>query len=54
MECLTCEEDPSDAAKGECPESKRPCGHHCDCMWDQDQCCWCGAENPDPEEDRCC
>ncbi len=39
-DCLSCAEGMS---RDECPESKRPCGHHCDCSWDQDECCWCGA-----------
>jgi hypothetical protein len=40
--CLSCG-DP-DAACNECPNSKRPCGHHCDCSWSLDICHWCGAE----------
>lgn len=27
-----------------CPKSRRPCGHHCDCVWTQDTCHWCGVE----------
>lgn len=27
---------------GECSHSKQPCGHHCDCSWTQDACCYCG------------
>ncbi len=42
--CATCEELGEDWNKGECPESKRPCGHHCNCVWTQDRCCWCGKE----------
>lgn len=41
-ECLTCGE--MDNAAGECPRSKRPCGHHCNCSWIHDCCHWCGAE----------
>lgn len=41
-ECLTCGE--VDNAEGECPNSKRPCGHHCNCSWIHDCCHWCGAE----------
>ena len=41
-ECLTCAEGAGD--EGECPESKRPCGHHCNCVWIHDVCHWCGAE----------
>ncbi len=29
----------------ECPgDEKRPCGHHCNCSWLWDKCCWCGKE----------
>jgi hypothetical protein len=28
----------------ECRLSPRFCGHHCDCSWDQDHCCFCGEE----------
>lgn len=38
--CLSCGEG---MPAGECPSSKRPCGHHCDCSWTQDVCDWCGA-----------
>lgn len=41
-ECLTCGE--LAGAEGECPRSKRPCGHHCNCSWIHDCCHWCGAE----------
>jgi hypothetical protein len=41
-ECITCIEDPPDARRGECPNSRRPCGHHCNCSWIHDACCWCG------------
>jgi hypothetical protein len=27
-----------------CTKSKRFCGHHCNCSWEQDSCCWCGYE----------
>lgn len=40
-ECLTCGE--LDGAEGECPNSKRPCGHHCNCSWIHDCCHWCGG-----------
>jgi len=29
---------------GECSASKRICGHHCNCSWTHDECCWCGEE----------
>jgi hypothetical protein len=40
-ECLSC---PVVAEARECAESKRPCGHHCNCSWTQDECCWCGEK----------
>jgi len=40
-ECVSCGEE---TPRAECPESKRPCGHHCNCSWVHDHCCWCGAE----------
>ena len=42
-ECFTCAEM-GDAERGECPPSLRPCKHHCNHIWDQDCCHWCGAE----------
>ena len=30
--------------KHECTNSNRACGHHCNHSWEQDKCCWCGAE----------
>ncbi len=38
-DCASCGETP----KGECPKSKRPCGHHCNHSWSHDACDWCGA-----------
>lgn len=40
-ECISCGEE---IPEGDCPQSKRPCGHHCDCSWIHDICHWCGAE----------
>lgn len=40
-ECLSCSEGMPPA---ECPKSLRPCGHHCNCSWDQDVCHWCRVE----------
>ena len=37
-ECVSCGEE---IPKNDCEKSKRPCGHHCDCSWSQDHCCWC-------------
>lgn len=39
-ECGSCGETP----EGECPKSRRPCGHHCNHVWTHDHCDWCGAE----------
>lgn len=50
-ECFTCAEDPEGHLyRDECPASKRPCGHHCNCSWIQDCCHWCGAESDDDGE----
>lgn len=27
-----------------CPNSRKPCGHHCNHSWSHDLCCWCPAE----------
>lgn len=40
-ECIGCEEG---MKEGECPNSKRACGHHYNCSWIHDVCCWCGEE----------
>jgi hypothetical protein len=40
-DCVSCGEE---MPKNECPKSERPCGHHCNCSWVQDGCCWCGKE----------
>ena len=47
--CDTCADPETEgsedgAPKNECPQSKRPCGHHCNCSWEQDICHWCGEE----------
>lgn len=39
-ECLSCGEGPPE---GECPNSERACGHHCNHSWTDDYCHWCGA-----------
>jgi len=46
--CVSCGEQ---MMRNECPNSKRECGHHCNCSWSQDKCCWCGMEWSDEEED---
>ena len=39
-DCMSCAEaQPWD----ECPDSRQSCGHHCECSWVHDRCCWCGA-----------
>lgn len=37
--CLSCSEKIDDI----CPHSIRSCSHHCNHIWTQDICCWCGA-----------
>lgn len=48
-ECDSCAEgDP----EGECPDSERPCGHHCNHIWEQDCCHWCkGSYEAEAGED---
>lgn len=41
VECGSCGEG---TPAGECPKSKRPCGHHCNHVWTHDTCDWCGIE----------
>jgi len=41
-ECSSCGEE--SCKPNECPNSRRPCGHHCNCSWSQEVCCWCGKE----------
>lgn len=38
-ECVSCNEG---LPLNECPQSKRPCGHHCNHSWSHEECCWCG------------
>lgn len=40
--CITCGE--IEGIEGECSDSKRPCGHHCNCSWIHDYCHWCDTE----------
>ena len=40
-DCSSCGEG---IPKLECQKSERPCGHHCNHSWSDDECCWCGAE----------
>lgn len=46
--CMTCSER---LPKDECPKALRGCGHHCNCSWETDECCWCGTKMGD--KDRC-
>lgn len=39
--CASCGE--SGVERDECPASGRPCGHHCNHVWETDACCWCGT-----------
>lgn len=41
VECGSCGEG---LPTGECPKSKRSCGHHCNHVWTHDACDWCGVE----------
>lgn len=41
-DCTTCSE--GEGVKGECSGSERVCGHHCNHIWSQDECCWCPAQ----------
>lgn len=45
-----CESCAQGIAGNECPQTKRPCGHHCECLWSQDVCHWCGVEITDSGE----
>lgn len=48
--CTSCDER---MPLRECPQSKRACGHHCNCSWTQDVCHWCGqtfSEDTKPPE----
>lgn len=40
-DCLSCGEG---EPNGECQNSKRQCGHHCNHSWTHDMCCWCSKE----------
>lgn len=39
-DCTSCSEG---SVPHECPKAQRACGHHCNCIWTQDACHWCGA-----------
>jgi len=39
-DCSSCGENGEPL--NECPQSRRPCGHHCNHSWSYDECCWCG------------
>lgn len=45
-ECASCDEG---FPKNECPESKRPCGHHCNHALSHDFCDWCEKDLDDGE-----
>lgn len=42
-DCLTCAEGFLAEGDERCPNAKRPCGHHCNCLWTHDLCHWCDA-----------
>lgn len=49
IDCSSCADPEVEGAediapKGECPKSKKPCGHHCNHSWSHDVCCWCLKE----------
>lgn len=46
-ECIDCAEGVNPFDK--CPQSKRPCGHHCNCVWVHDHCHWCGMESEETD-----
>lgn len=47
-DCLSC---PEGIPTGECAKSLRPCGHHCNHSWENENCHWCGWEyDPDSED----
>lgn len=39
QDCVSCGEE---MPLNECPQSQRPCGHHCNHSWTHEKCCWCG------------
>ena len=41
-DCPSCGEG---MPRGDCPQSKRVCGHHCTHTWTHDSCCWCKQAN---------
>jgi hypothetical protein len=43
-ECYSCGEEGADDPEMKCSQAKRPCGHHCNCIWVHDHCHWCEAE----------
>ncbi|PPF64552.1 hypothetical protein C5E11_03955 [Clavibacter michiganensis] len=43
-DCASCGMEESGAEANECPNSKRPCGHHCNHVWSHDECDWCGIQ----------
>lgn len=47
-ECVSCGEG---MPLHECPNSERPCGHHCNHSWTDDICDWCGGTFEEEEEE---
>lgn len=50
-DCIACEEFGAEEDRGECPESKLDCGHHCNHFTTHDKCCWCGKEQTAEDDD---
>ena len=53
-ECYSCGEG---LPINDCSKSKKGCGHHCNCSWVHDSCCWCKLEfgtglKPEGREDE--
>ena len=41
-ECDSCAAKEDNGANEYCPKSRRVCGHHCNHIWSNDECHWCG------------
>lgn len=42
--CSSCPDIGGTAEIDLCPDSRSPCGHHCNHSWSHDVCDWCGTE----------
>jgi len=52
LDSLGCASCDNEMPLNECPNSKRECGHHCNHSWTHDECCWCGKEFGENENNR--